>query len=89
VSFSLWIETEHVIDPITDFRNVIVSFEGGTEWALNVWTFDFFATARNEPELAASAELAHTYMRPPDLFVAISPAQLLNEHLATSSAKAS
>lgn len=69
MSFSLWIETEHVLDPITDFCNVLVSFDGGAEWALNVWTFDFFATARNEPELAASAELAHTYMRPPDLFV--------------------
>lgn len=69
MEFSLWIETEHVEDPITDFCNVLVKWPDGTEWALNVWTYDFFTTARAHPETSASPELARTYMFPPDLFV--------------------
>jgi hypothetical protein len=69
MNFSLWIETEHVAEPITDFCNVIVSFPDGARWALNVWTFDFFSTARTHPELAASPEVSDVYMFPPDLFV--------------------
>jgi len=65
---TLWIEAETVAD-IDDFCNVLVTLPDGRSWGLNVWSFDFFETARQHPELNASAELAFTYMHPPDLFV--------------------
>jgi len=67
---SLWIETEHVAEPIDDFCNVIVDLPSGERYAFNVWTFDFFAVARSEGDELASAPLRRTYLRPPDLFVA-------------------
>ncbi len=64
MNFTLWIETEHVQEPIDDFCKILVSLESGGQWALNVWTFDFFETARTGPELLATPELAGVYMFP-------------------------
>lgn len=69
MEFQLWMETEEVAEPATDFCNILVTFPDGERWPLNVWTFDFFDTARRHPEIAVSAELESVCMLPPDLFV--------------------
>ena len=65
----LWIEAEHLAEDVTDFCNIVVYLSTGTRYALNCWTFDFFATARSDGELNASLPAKHLYMHPPDLFV--------------------
>jgi len=65
----LWIEAEHLAEDVTDFCNIMLTMSTGERYALNVWTFDFFAQAVAQGELHASPRLQHTYMHPPDLFV--------------------
>ena len=69
MNFDLWIETEHLKGPVEDFCNVLVTLQTGEEYALNVWTFAFFETARAQREEAASPDVAARYLLPPDLFV--------------------
>ncbi len=69
MEISLWIEAEHLAEEVTDFCNVVVAISTGERYMLNVWTFDFFASARADGEDAASPEMRTTYMHPPDLFV--------------------
>ncbi len=64
---TIWIEAEEVQD-VDDFCNVIVTLGDGRLYGLNVWTFDFFDTARSH-DGAEITELAGVYMQPPDLFV--------------------
>lgn len=66
--FELWIEAEAIAADITDFCNVLLTLPDGRSWGLNVWTFDFFETAKRETE-AALAQVEILYMQPPDLFV--------------------
>ena len=68
ISAQLWIEAEHLDEDVTDFCNIGVYLSTGDRYALNVWTFDFFATALVEGELNASPETKHLYLHPPDLF---------------------
>lgn len=65
----LWIEAEHLADDVSDFCNIAVYLSSGERYALNVWTFDFFATAQSDGELNASPDVKHLYIHPPDLFV--------------------
>lgn len=69
MEFSLWLETEHVVEDIDDFCNVVVTLASGARYALNVWTFAFFDVARNGGGELASPAMAGTYVLPPDLFV--------------------
>jgi hypothetical protein len=69
LSIRVWIEAEELADDVNDFCNIAVYLSTGHRYALNVWTFDFFATARADGELHASPEAKHLYMHPPDLFV--------------------
>ena len=48
---------------------MVVYLSTGRRYALNVWTFDFFAQARTAGEINASPRAKHLYMHPPDLFV--------------------
>lgn len=66
----IWIEAEHLAEDIDDFCNVAVYLSTGERYALNVWTFAFFAVAQAEGEMHASPAVKHLYMHPPDLFVA-------------------
>lgn len=70
MDFKLWIETEHVEGLVEDFCNVLVTLHTGEAYALNVWTFAFFETARLQREETASPVVADRYLLPPDLFVA-------------------
>jgi len=65
----IWIEAEHLAEDVTDFCNIAVYLSTGERYALNVWTFDFFAVAQGEGEMHASPAVKHLYMYPPDLFV--------------------
>jgi len=65
----LWIEAEHISEDVDDFCNIAVYLSNGQRYALNVWTFDFFATAQGDGEMHASPAVKHLYMHPPDLFV--------------------
>ena len=65
----IWIEAEHLAEDVKDFCNIAVYLSTGERYALNVWTFDFFAVAQAEGELHASPAVKHLYMHPPDLFV--------------------
>ena len=65
----IWIEAEHLAEDVTDFCNIAVYLSTGERYALNVWTFDFFAVAQVEGEMHASPAVKHLYMYPPDLFV--------------------
>lgn len=65
----IWIEAEHLAEDVTDFCNIAVYLSTGERYALNAWTFDFFAVARADGEMNASAAVKHLYMHPPDLFV--------------------
>jgi len=65
----IWIEAEHLADDVDDFCNIAIYLSTGERYALNVWTFDFFAVAQAEGEMHASPAVKHLYMHPPDLFV--------------------
>lgn len=65
----LWIEAEHLSEDVNDFCNIAVYLSNGQRYALNVWTFDYFAIARGDGEMHASEAVKHLYMHPPDLFV--------------------
>ena len=65
----IWIEAEHLAEDINDFCNIAVYLSTGERYALNVWTFDFFAVAQADGEMHASPAVKHLYMHPPDLFV--------------------
>jgi len=69
LSIRIWIEAEHLAEDIHDFCNVAVYLSTGDRFALNVWTFDFFAEARADGELHGSPDVKHLYLHPPDLFV--------------------
>lgn len=69
LSVRVWIEAEHLAEDVDDFCNIVVYLSTGARYALNVWTFDFFAVARADGELHGSAEAKHLYLHPPDLFV--------------------
>ncbi len=66
----IWIEAEHLAENVDDFCNIAVYLSTGERYALNVWTFGFFAVAQSEGEMHASPAVKHLYMHPPDLFVA-------------------
>lgn len=70
MEIKIWIEAEHLAEEVNDFCNVAVYFSTGQRYALNVWTFDFFAVARADGELNASPAAKHLYLHPPDLFAA-------------------
>ena len=65
----IWIEAEHLAEDVNDFCNIAVYLSTGERYALNVWTFDFFAVAQADGEMHASPAVKHLYMHPPDLFV--------------------
>ena len=65
----IWIEAEHLAEDVDDFCNVAVYLSTGERYALNVWTFKFFAVAWADGEMHASPDVKHLYMHPPDLFV--------------------
>ena len=65
----LWIEAEHMDEEVNDFCNIAVYLSDGARYALNVWTFDFFAVAKADGEMHATPAVKHLYMHPPDLFV--------------------
>lgn len=70
MTFHLWSEAEALSEPVDDVCNISVTLDDGRRYALNVWTFSFFETARSDGEGGASAGLSAAYMLPPDLFVA-------------------
>lgn len=65
----IWIEAEELAEDVDDFCNVAVYLSSGERYGLNVWTFDFFETARADGEMHASHSTKHLYLHPPDLFV--------------------
>jgi hypothetical protein len=65
----IWIEAEHLAEAVHDFCNIAIYLSTGERYALNVWTFDFFAVAKADGEMHASPAVKHLYMHPPDLFV--------------------
>lgn len=74
--FSLWLEfeefdlSEQAYRPEENFANIKVIIEDGRQYALNIWTFDFFPHARKEwPYDQNSPSEESKYMLPPDLFV--------------------
>lgn len=70
--FSLWLEFElwpDPWDPEANFANVNVTLSDGRFYAMNVWTYAYFAMAREE-NLASGENLGDLYLLPPDLFVA-------------------
>lgn len=69
LTIRLWIEAEHLAEDVDDFCNVVIYVSTGDRYALNVWTFDYFAVARAEGELHASPAVKQLYLHPPDLFV--------------------
>jgi len=69
IELRVWIEAEHLAEDVDDFCNIAIYLSTGDRFALNVWTFDFFAVARADGEMHASDEAKHLYMHPPDLFV--------------------
>jgi hypothetical protein len=69
--FSLWLEFEQWIDgrdPTDDFFNMQILLPDGRRYALNVWTYRFFARAVEEQRATESYPRSE-YMAPPDLFV--------------------
>lgn len=66
---SLWLEFEHMAEPVDDFANVLVDLDDGRSYALNVWTFAFAGTVADRPDEDPTGELAQGYSRPPDLLV--------------------
>jgi hypothetical protein len=69
----LWLEFEELgadysDDPENDFFNMWVRLDDGRLYALNVWTFKFFETAR-ENDRHAGSSLGGEYLVAPDLFV--------------------
>lgn len=88
MNFDLWIETEHLEGPVKDFCNVLVTLQTGEEYALNVWTFAFFETARAQREETASPDVAARYLLPPDLFVVSCPGRRWNRSSKTCSSAA-
>jgi hypothetical protein len=84
--FSLWLEFEHWQptpddDPTNNFFNMIIVLEDGRRYALNVWTFAYFARAQAE-ERASGEALGGRYLLPPDLFVERLDRGLLEEVVA-------
>lgn len=65
----IWIEAEHLAETVDDFCNIAVYLSTGERYALNCWTFAFFAVAQADGEMHASPAAKHLYMHPPDLFV--------------------
>ena len=65
----IWIEVEHLAEVVDDFCNIVVYLSSGERYALNIWTFAFFETAKADGEMHASPAVKHLYMHPPDLFV--------------------
>jgi len=65
----IWIEAEHLAEDVEDFCNIAVYLSTGERYALNVWSFAFFAVAQADGEINASPEVKHLYIHPPDLFV--------------------
>jgi hypothetical protein len=84
--FSLWLEFEHLQptpdeDPANDFFNMIIVLADGQRYALNVWTFAYFARAQAEDRASGEA-LGGRYLLPPDLFVERLDRGLLEEVVA-------
>jgi hypothetical protein len=73
VSFDLWLEFEYWApqpddDPEVNFFNMQIRLSSGEKYALNVWTYRFFALAVRDQQ-AAELPTRRKYMLPPDLFV--------------------
>lgn len=71
--FKLWLEFEEV-DPTSwdiknDFANIQVDLPDGRHYGINVWTFQFLATAIAQ-DINKNSNLKGLYVLPPDLFVA-------------------
>ena len=69
----LWLEFEalgpdYSDDPENDFFNMHVTLDDGRSYGLNVWTFKFFETARQQ-ERQSGESLGGEYLVAPDLFV--------------------
>lgn len=80
LEFEIWEPTEDE-DPEDDFFNMSISMRDGTRYALNVWTYKFFA--RDQQHRQISGEHLHgKYTLPPDLFVQKLDRQLMEEIVA-------
>ena len=62
----IWIEAEHLAEDVTDFCNIAVYLSTGERYALNVWTFDFFAVAQGrgrDARIASRETFVHVSAR--------------------------
>jgi hypothetical protein len=69
VGFSLWLEFEHVAEPVADFCNIGVTTSDGRAHGLNVWTFDFVQALASGETHDDTGQLAVGYVTTPDLLV--------------------
>jgi hypothetical protein len=68
--FELWTETEHLTGPYEGFANILVTLPDRSQFALNVWTFDYFDLVRSGREVDRSLEDSEVkFLLPPDLVV--------------------
>ena len=81
--FTLWLEFEHWQksedeQPENDFFNMQIQLSSGKSYALNVWTYNFLDTAREEHRKTGE-ELGGRYLIAPDLFVEKLDRELMEE----------
>ncbi len=93
VAFTLWLEFElwrpmpeigpqaNAFDPEDEFCNISITLATGERYALNVWTYNYLARARQD-DRATGDNLSGKYLLPPDLFVERLDRQLLEEVVA-------
>ena len=70
VEFKLWLEFEIAqgFDPEDDFCNIKITLSNGEVYTLNIWTYRFLDTARQQ-DRASGDNLQGGYLVAPDLFV--------------------
>lgn len=70
-TFTLWLEFEVLsgFDQDEDFCNIVVYTSTGEKYALNIWTFRYFARALADSQRQGS-NADGRYLLAPDLFVA-------------------
>jgi hypothetical protein len=94
-AFELWLEFElwqprpeigpqvNKFDPEDDFCNITITFATGERYALNVWTFNYLAHARQDDRADGDGITGNgKYLLPPDLFVERLDRHLLEEIVA-------
>jgi hypothetical protein len=86
MTFELWLESDYWVpsdqdDPFDEFFNMQIRLATGETYALNVWTFQYFARACRDIQMTGE-NLQGAYLLPPDLFVERLDRKLLEEVVA-------